>query len=96
MNGLINLELFRCFYLEYPKRLPWVNSDALRRNSGASLDALDIFHAVRGKSVWTGNSETLSRKSGGADDKPTIRNFRIVALEAALGLISYLPRRIFT
>ena len=67
MNGLINLELFRRFYLEYPKRLPWVNSDAvsrksfqsaisetLSRNLGALLDALDIFHAVRGKSWHKG------------------------------------------
>jgi len=42
------------------------------------------------------NSETLYRKSGVTEEKRTILNFRIVALEAALGLISYLPRRIFT
>jgi len=33
MNGLINLELFRRFYLEYPTRLPWVNLDAVSRKS---------------------------------------------------------------
>lgn len=104
MNGFNNLELLSHFCFEY-LHLPWVNSDAMRRkfvqsaNSetvcwkfGASLDALDIFHAVRGKSVWLGNFETLSRKSGGADDEPTIRNFRIVGLKAAMGFKSDLSR----
>lgn len=63
MNGLINLEPFRRFYLEYPKRLPWVNSDAVSRKSfrsvisetvsrkfGASVSALEIHHAVRDES----------------------------------------------
>lgn len=63
MNGLINLEPFRRFYLEYPKRLPWVNSDAMSRKSfrsvisetvfrkfDASVSALEIHHAVRDES----------------------------------------------
>jgi hypothetical protein len=96
MNGVYSCQLFRCFYLEYQQLLPGINSDAVRRNFGALLVTLDIFHAVRGKSVWSGNSETLSRKSGGVEEKRTIRKFQIVSLEATLRLISYLPRRIFT
>jgi len=42
------------------------------------------------------NSETVSRKSGVTEEERTIRKFRIVALEAALGLISFLSRRVFT
>ena len=67
MNGLINLELFRRFYFEYPKQLPWVNSDAVSRKSfrsaisetvsrkfGTSVDALKIYHAVRDESRQSG------------------------------------------
>jgi len=39
MNGVGNLELFRRFYLEYPQRLPGVNSDALRRKSVRSTNS---------------------------------------------------------
>lgn len=92
MNGVYNCQLFRRFYLEHPQPLPGINSDAVSRNFGALLDALNIFHAVRGKSGWSENSETLSRKSGGIDGERTIRKLRIVAPEAALGLRSDLPR----
>ena len=79
MNGLINLALFRRFYLEYPKRLPWVNSDAVSR-----------------KSFQSAISETVPQKSGEIDGERTIRKFRIVALGAALGFRSYLPRWILS
>lgn len=79
MNGLINLELFRRFYLEYPTRLPWVNADAVSR-----------------KYFRSAISETVSRKSGKIDGERTIQKIQIVALGAALGLRSYLPRWIFS
>lgn len=50
--------------------------------------------AVRRKSVRSANSETPSRKSVEMDEGRTIRKFRIVVPEAALGLRSYLPRGI--
>jgi hypothetical protein len=79
MNRLINLELFRRFWLRYPTRLPWVNSDAVSR-----------------KSFRSEISETMPQKSGGIDGELTIRKFRIVALGAALGFRSYLPRWILS
>lgn len=61
------MEHLRRFYLKFIQWLLEVNPDALRwksvrpansetacRNFGASLDALDIFHAERGKSWQTG------------------------------------------
>ena len=45
--------------------------------------------AVRRKSDQSENSETVSRKSGGTDAERTIRKFRIVDPEAALGLKGY-------
>lgn len=51
-----------------------------------------IFHAVRGKFVWSGNSETVSRKYVEMREKRTIRKFRIVGLEAAMGFKSDLSR----
>jgi predicted nuclease of restriction endonuclease-like (RecB) superfamily len=58
--GVDNLELFRRFYLEYPRLLSRRNSDALRRksgrlekagpthrNSGMVTGALAVFHAAR-------------------------------------------------
>lgn len=65
------MEHLRRFYLKFMQWLLEVNSDALRRKSvrpansetvcrnfGASLDAFDIFHAVRGKSWQTGILKT--------------------------------------
>jgi len=58
--GVDNLELFRRFYLEYPRLLPEGNSDAVRRKSGLlpnsetvrrkSVDAMAIQHAARDES----------------------------------------------
>ena len=45
--------------------------------------------AVRRKSDQSENSGTVSRKSGGTDAERTIRKFRIVAPEVALGLKGY-------
>lgn len=53
-----NLELFRRFYLDYPRLLPAANSDALRRNSGAAAKSA----ALRRKSAKSaGAAATLSR-----------------------------------
>ena len=44
--GVDNLELFRRFYLEYPRLLPEMNSDAPRRNSDALVVTAQIQYAV--------------------------------------------------
>jgi len=55
--GVDNLELFRRFYLEYPRLLPAQISDAVRRKSGHSAST-------------AGNSETVRRNSEALQQVP--------------------------
>lgn len=55
--GVDNLELFRRFYLEYPRLLVETNSDALRRKSDRSVGA-------------TPNSDAMPRKSASLPLQP--------------------------
>ena len=57
MNGLINLELFRCFYLECSQRFPWVYSDAARRKSVRSENS----ETVSRKSVELYEERTIRK-----------------------------------
>lgn len=52
--GVDNLELFRRFYLEYPRLVPAEISDAPRRKSVDAAASLPIQHAVRGESWQAG------------------------------------------
>ena len=62
--GVDNLELFRRFYLEYPRLLPGANSDAARRKSALPVNSetmrrksaavLEIHHAMRDDSWQPG------------------------------------------
>ena len=55
--GVDNLELFRRFYLGYPRLLAGTNSDAVRRKSGRSVAA-------------TANSDAVSRKTASLPLQP--------------------------